>query len=78
MSARKKPAKNFHLTAVNQLYLVFNNKVNLLLKPVFQYDKFDRYSNYISGTFSSMQYDVSREMLDNIYAVGSENLIRNP
>mgnify|MGYP006944915668 CR=1 FL=1 len=23
-----------------------------------------------------MQYDVSREMLDNIYAVGSENLIR--
>lgn len=73
---QKETVKNFHLTAVNQLYLVFNNKVNLLLKPVFQYDKFDRYSNYISGTFSSMQYDVSREMLDNIYTVGSENLIR--
>lgn len=73
---QKETVKNFHLTTVNQLYLVFNNKVNLLLKPVFQYDKFDRYSNYISGTFSSMQYDVSREMLDNIYTVGSENLIR--
>lgn len=73
---QRETLKNFNLTTNNQLYLVFNKKANLLLQPSFQYHKFDNYSNYISGTFSSMQYGVNRELLDNIYAVGSEQIIR--
>lgn len=68
--------KNFHLATSNQLYFVLSNKVNLILQPKFSYDKFDNRSDYLSGTFSSMQYDVSRETLDKIYSVGAESLLR--
>lgn len=68
-------SKNFHLSTNNRLYFVLN-KVSLNVQPSFSYDKFDNHNDYISGTFSSMQYDVNREFLDNIYSVGAENVIR--
>lgn len=67
--------KNIHLSTDNQLYVKFA-KVNFLLAPVFNYDKFDNYSDFISGTFSSMQYGINSETLDKIYNGGSENSIR--
>lgn len=73
---QQKKAKNFHLASSHQLYFVLSNKVNLILQPKFSYDNFDNHSNYLSGTFSSMQYDINRETLDNIYSVGAESLLR--
>jgi len=69
-------SKDFHLVTNNQLYFVFNDKANLFLQPMFSYNRFNRHSNYISGAFSSMQYGISRETLDSLYAVGTENAIR--
>lgn len=48
-------------------------KLYFYISPSFNYSKFDNTSNFISGTFSSMQENVNCDLLENIYtSVGGE------
>lgn len=67
--------KNFRLTTDHRLYFNFD-KVSLSLIPTFSYDRFDNRQDYISGTFSAMQYDINRKLLEQVYSLGAENAMR--
>lgn len=65
-------SKNLSLSTQHTLAMKMG-KLYFYISPSFNYSKFDNTSNFISGTFSSMQENVNCDLLENIYtSVGGE------
>lgn len=67
--------RSFNLSTTHGIDLKRKNGF-LHLEPSFRYSRYNRSNSSVSATFSSMQYNVNRDLLENIFSLDAQDTIR--
>ncbi len=68
--------KSFSVSTNHTLDLKVSDMLKINLSPRFSYNNYDGRSDYMLGSFSSMQDGMSRDLIDGIYSLDAGNTIR--
>ena len=66
--------KEFNLRTSHNIDLT-RKKVYLHFEPTFSYSHYDHSGSSVSASFSAMQHDISRSLLDNLYSLNAQDTI---